>query len=67
MIDPKELKKSDIGRNVIYKPQHAKEDPKQWEYGHLSSFRADGAIFVRFKGPNGERCNPEDIYWEFGA
>lgn len=63
MIDPKTLTESDIGRHVIYKPLNFRDDPTRWEYGVLSSFREDGAIFVRFKGPNGERCNPEDIWW----
>jgi len=55
---------TDVGRNVTYVPNHAPDDPSQWERGVLSSFREDdGAIFVRFKGPNGERCNPENLRW----
>lgn len=63
MIDPKTLKLDDIGRGVIYKSEYSRDDPSRWEYGVLSSFR-DRFIFVRFKGPSGERCNPEDLDWE---
>ena len=63
MIDPKKLTQDDIGRHVIYKPFYFRDDPARWEYGVLSSFREDGAIFVRFKGPNGERCSPQDLWW----
>jgi hypothetical protein len=67
-IQGRELTESDIGSNVTYKPNHAKDDPSQWEHGKLSSFRyeqdrVEGTIFVRFKGPNGERCNPENLVW----
>lgn len=56
---------ADVGRKVTYVPNHAKEDPSQWEYGVISSVREDGAIFVRFKGPNGERCSPDNLRWQF--
>lgn len=62
-IEDKELEPSDVGRWVIYIPNHAAENPMQWERGKLSSFRDDGAIFVRFKGPNGERCDPGNLRW----
>lgn len=64
MIDPKTLTEADIGRVVIFKPFESLDDPSCWEYGSLSSYREDGAIFVRFRGPNGERCSPDSIYWE---
>lgn len=64
MINPKTLTLDDIGRVVIYKPPHFIDEPSMWEWGVLSSFRDDGAIFVRFKGPTGERCSPEDLWWE---
>jgi hypothetical protein len=64
MIDPKTLKPEDIGRGLIYKPFYFRDEPARWEYGVLSSYREDGAIFAKFKGPNGERCNPEDLDWE---
>jgi hypothetical protein len=57
-IEQKVLDETDIGRGVIYNNGYGKE------YGKLSSFREDGAIFVRFLGPNGERCNPESLKWE---
>ena len=66
MIDVKSLTEADIGRNVVYRPHHALDGPvSEWEYGKLSSFRKDGSIFVRFKGPQGERCDPENLFWEF--
>lgn len=58
MIQGKILTEDDLGRNVTYNPRFGKR-----EFGKLSSFREDGAIFVRFKGPNGERCDPEDLIW----
>jgi hypothetical protein len=58
MIGGRALKPSDIGCNVTYVPKYG-----QREHGKLSSYRDDGAIFVRFKGPGGERCNPEDLEW----
>lgn len=58
-IEGKELTDEDIGRRVSY------HDPyKPTEIGVLSSFRDDGAIWVRFKGPTGERCDPESLRWE---
>lgn len=64
IIQDKALTDDDIGRHVIYIPNHAPDDPKQWEHGVLSSFREDGAIFVRFKSANGERCEPHNLRWE---
>lgn len=63
MIQGKPLSEIDIGCHITYVPNHAKDDPKQWERGTLSSFREDGAIFVKFKGPNGERCDSENLRW----
>lgn len=57
-IQDKELDFTDIGRNVTYTPSHG-----QPEHGKLSSFRDTGAVFVRFKGPGGERCEPETLTW----
>jgi hypothetical protein len=64
MIDVKTLTPEDIGRHVIYKPFYFRDSPSDWERGVISSYREDGAVFVRFKGPNGERCSPEDLFWE---
>ena len=55
MIDKSKLTEKDIGRNVIYHREFCKR-----EEGKLSSWN-DKYIFVRFKGPNGEACEPEDI------
>lgn len=57
-IAGKPLEPSDIGRNVTFTHHHGEK-----EYGRLSSYRGDGAIFVQFKGPNGERCNAEQLSW----
>lgn len=63
-IEGKKITDDDIGRRVTYIPNHAKDDPKQWEHGVLSSFNdSAGAIFVRFKGPQGERCSQENLTW----
>lgn len=58
-IQAKTLTPEDIGRPVVYR------DPgsRRVEQGVLSSFREDGEIFVRFKGPGGERCPPERLSW----
>lgn len=64
IIQGRKVTDDDIGCWITYVPDHAKDDPSRgWERGILSSFREDGAIFVRFKGPNGERCNAEDLRW----
>jgi len=55
VIDISKLSEKDIGRNVIYHREHCKQ-----EVGRLSSWN-DKYIFVRFKGPNGESCQQEDV------
>lgn len=57
-IQGQELRPDDIGRWVTFTSMFGNK-----ERGVLSSFRSDGSIFVRFKGPDGERCNPEDLSW----
>jgi hypothetical protein len=57
-IQGKTLTPDDIGRQIRYRDPHGPT-----EIGLLSSYREDGAIFVRFKGPNGERCPPERLSW----
>ena len=59
MIEIATLQESDIGRNVVY----------HWEFcdreaGKLSSWN-DKFVFVRFNGPNGEACEPEDVSFDF--
>lgn len=65
MVEGKILEKSDIGREVYYIPNHAKEgDFSQWEKGTLSSFICNDvgtSIFVKFRGSTGERVNPENL------
>lgn len=63
-IQGKKITEDDIGRRVTYIPNHAKDDPGQWERGVLSSFNdSNGGVWVRFKGPTGERCNTENLIW----
>ena len=57
-IESKELTPDDIGRNVTFTYAHGER-----VFGKLSSYREDGAIFVRFKGPNGELCDAEALSW----
>lgn len=58
MIKIKDLKEKDIGRNVIYNRKYFKV-----EFGKLSSWN-EKYVFVRFKGPNGEACEEEDVSFE---
>ena len=60
MIDQAKLTESDVGRNVIYY-----QCPGDFEVGALTSWN-DKYIFVRFKGPGGEACRPEDVRFEGG-
>lgn len=55
MIKIESLTEKDIGRNIIYK--------RTGEVGRLTSWNSM-FIFVRFRGPNGEACCPEDIDFE---
>jgi len=58
MIDISKLTESDIGRNVIYRREYC-----ETEVGKLSSWN-EHFIFVRFRGPTGESCFPEDVEFE---
>lgn len=58
MIDISQLTESDIGRNVIYHREFCTS-----EVGKLSSWNSK-YVFVRFKGPTGESCQPEDVSFE---
>lgn len=64
MINVEELTEEDVGRKVLYKPFYFRDDPSRWEVGTLSSFRDNGRVFVKFKGPTGEACNAMDLFWE---
>lgn len=57
MIDPKELTDADIGRKVIYQDSGGVSEP---EIGVLSSW-TDKYVRVRFRGPQGESCDPLDV------
>lgn len=65
-----ELTPEDIGRTVVYTPPHGGPGHQ----GVLSSYRADtsdektgkvrlGAVYVRFRGPQGEMCQPSSLSW----
>lgn len=64
-IQGKTLTPDDIGRKVIYHARYRDSYFQQelQEEGILSSYREDGAIFVRFNGPDGARCPPERLSW----
>lgn len=55
MIDPKTLTLKDVGRKVVWGAGHINQ-----EECVLTSWN-DSFVFVRFRGPNGESCLPEDI------
>ena len=59
MIDINKLTDQDKDRGVIYHRPYCDR-----EVGKLSSWN-DKYVFVRFKGPFGEACLPEDISFEF--
>ncbi len=50
-----ELTEADVGRAVTYHREYSK-----LEFGKLSSWNSK-FVFVRFKGPNGEACEPSDV------
>lgn len=51
MIDIKSLTEKNKGQKVLYRGD---------EEGVITSWN-DRYIFVRFRGPNGAACNPEDL------
>ncbi len=61
MIDISKLTDADKDRNVIYHREFSKK-----EVGKLSSWN-EHYVFVRFKGPNGEACEPDDVSFEIGT
>lgn len=53
-----------VGQHVRYIPNHAHGDPahEDCENGVVTSLRPDtGIVFVRFKGPTGEACDPRNL------
>ena len=61
MIEIVKLTESDKGRNVIYHREFCNK-----EVGKLTSWN-DSFVFVQFKGPNGEACEPCDVSFEIGT
>lgn len=59
MIEISKLNEKDVGRNVTYHREFCRR-----EFGVLSSWN-DTYVFVRFKGPNGEACEPTDVSFDF--
>ena len=55
MIEIARLTEADKGRQVLYHREFSRR-----ETGVLSSWN-DKFVFVRFRGPNGEACEEEDI------
>ena len=51
-----------VGQHVRYVPYHAHGDTSHpdCENGVVSSI-SDKYVFVRFKGPNGEACNQDQL------
>lgn len=71
IIEISKLIAADVGRSVIYRPglevcdscgQQIKAAYRE-EVGVLTSW-SERYIFVRFKGPGGEACNPEDVSFQ---
>jgi len=48
-----------LGLRVHYQPY----PNAPMELGILSSFTDSGTIYVRFQGPQGERCPPSTLTW----
>lgn len=61
MIDPKTLTESDRGRSVVVRERLVPLGHRLLlAHGTLTSWN-DSFVFVRFKGPGGEACRPEDV------
>ena len=50
-----EISDIDIGKEVMYTPTN--------QVGVISSI-GNYYVFVKFKAPNGEACNPKDLIWK---
>jgi hypothetical protein len=59
VIDISKLMPMDVGRKVVYHREFCRR-----EEGTLSSWNHK-FIFVRFKGPTGEACEPADVSFSF--
>lgn len=53
-IEDTEISDKDIGKKVIYTPTN--------QVGVIRSI-SNLYVFVKFKSPNGEACNPKDLIW----
>ena len=51
------LSSDDVGRNVVY------DSGQHQELGRLTSWDQT-FVFVRFRGPDGEACVPDDVTFE---
>ena len=60
MINIKDLTNDDIGRKVVYSVEFCEETEEGEQTSWNSRF-----IFVRFKGPTGEACTPENVSFTF--
>lgn len=58
----KSLSDFEVGQHVRYVPYHAHGDASHpdCENGVVSSI-SENFVFVRFKGPNGEACYPDQL------
>jgi len=61
-IEDKIVGVNDVGRKVMYTPPHLPDGSPESEEGEIISFNSR-YVFVRFRGPNGEACNPSNLKW----
>jgi hypothetical protein len=63
-IEGIEVKQTDLGRPVLYVPNHAENQKHpDCEVGFISTVR-DGSIWARFHdGDTGAKCSPENLRW----
>ncbi len=60
------LERKHLGLFVTYIPNHAKGNPAHTdaERGIISTINNLG-VWVRFKSPNGQKCNPDNLVWGY--
>ena len=61
MISLADLKESDKGRSVIYRPAG---QPDKFEVGRVTSWNTR-YVFVRYGNGDSMATNPRDLEWEF--
>jgi len=61
-VAEKKLSDFKVGQHVRYVPYHAHGDAshEDCENGVVTNIGSE-YVFVRFKGPNGEACKPEQL------